>query len=75
MIIIIAVPLVLATAENDMEFVLNAFAATYIVNLDDLRDGTEITLTPATSYTELTDDEEAEGRASGANDVPSLVHV
>ena len=74
-IIIIAVPLVLATAENDMEFVLNAFAATYIVNLDDLRDGTEITLTPATSYTELTDDEEAEGRASGANDVPSLVHV
>lgn len=74
-IIIIAVPLVLATAENDMEFVLNAFAATYIVNLDDLRDGTEITLTPATRYTELADDEEAEGRASGANDVPSLVHV
>ena len=33
-IIIIAVPLVLATAENDMEFVLNAFAATYIVNVN-----------------------------------------
>ena len=66
---------ILKAAEDDLEFVLNAFAATFIVNLDDLRDGAEITLTPADSYTELADDEEAEGRASGANDVPSLVHV
>ena len=73
-IIFLAVPLVLATAENDMEFVLNAFAATFIVNLDDLRDGAEITLKSARSYTELAD-QEAEGPNSGADEAPSTTHV
>ena len=68
-------PLILATADDDLEFVLNAFAATFIVNLDDLRDGAEITLTPADSYTELADDEEAEGPVSGADEAPSTTHV
>ena len=51
-VVFFAVPLVLATAENDMEFVLNAFAANYIVDLDDLSDGAEITLAAA-GYAEL----------------------
>ena len=75
LIIFLAVPLILATADDDLEFVLNAFAATFIVNLDDLRDGAEITLTPADSYTELADEEEAEGPVSGADEAPSTTHV
>ena len=45
-----------------------------IVNLDDLRDGAEITLKSARSYTELAD-EEAEGPNSGADEAPSTTHV
>ena len=51
-VVFTSMPLVLATADNNMDFVLNAFAANYIIDLDDLSDGTEITLAAA-GYTEL----------------------
>ena len=52
-IVFFTLPLVLATADNGMDFVLNAFAATFIVDLDDLPgDAAEIIL-KAAGYTEL----------------------